>query len=215
MKSSNAIPRSVGISIILCVVTACVYWLFFVAPVKTGGEAVDHLKKFFDGTITVNKTIVIKASSDLTEVVVREENVNHTYEVTNSWFMSKKKIVLQGDFRCKVGYDFTNQAADLGNPFGLDISDDGKTISVRMPRPSVLSVEMTNYKIVEDENGFWNKITKEDRENAVNELQRGARAELEKSSVLDEVDDEFIRKIKNSFGVNAPWGLQVKREIIP
>jgi hypothetical protein len=73
MKSSRAIPWSIGIAIVLIAMTACAYWLFFLAPLKTGGEVARKFKEFFDGTITVNKTVFIKGSSNLTELAVREK----------------------------------------------------------------------------------------------------------------------------------------------
>ena len=84
-----------------------------------------------------------------------------------------------------------------------------------MPKPTILSVEMTNYKIIEDSNGLWNKISKDDREKAVNALQRGARTNLEKTGILDEVDGAFFQQIKDALGYSAPIGLKVIREPIP
>jgi len=215
MKSSRAIPWSIGIAIILFAITACAYWFFFVAPLKTGGEVARALKGFFDGTITVNKTVFIKGASNMTELAVREKNITYTYELTNSWWGSKKKIVLKGEFRGKAGYDLTDQITDPKNPWGIDVSDDGKVITSQMPKPTILSVEMTNYKIVEDSSGLWNKISKDDREKAVNDLQRGARTEMEKTGILDEVDGAFIKQIEDALGHNAPIGLKVIREPIP
>jgi hypothetical protein len=215
MKSSRAIPWSIGIAIVLIAMTACAYWLFFLAPLKTGGEVARKFKEFFDGTITVNKTVFIKGSSNLTELAVREKNITYTYDLTNSWWGSKKKIVLRGEFRGKAGYDFTDQITDPKNPWGIDVSEDGKIITARVPKPTILSMEMTNYKIIEDSNGIWNKISKDDREKAVNALQRGARTNLEKTGILDEVDGAFLQQIKDALGYSAPIGLKVIREPIP
>jgi Protein of unknown function (DUF4230) len=215
MKSSRSIPWSIGIAIILFAITASIYFLVFLAPLKTGGEVARTLKEFFDGTITVNKTVFIKGSNNMTELAVREKNITYTYDLTNSWWGSKKKIVLRGEFRGKAGYDFTDQIIDPKNPWGIDVSENGKVITARMPKPSILSVEMTNYKIIEDSNGLWNKISKDDREKAVNALQSGARTELGKTGILDEVDGAFIKQIEDALGYSAPIGLKVIREQIP
>lgn len=214
---SRAIPRAIGIAVILLTITASVYWLFFVAPVKTGSEVAKALKEAlnFNGTITVNKTIFIQGDRNITELAIREKNITHKYSMTHKWMGSTKKIVLRGDFRCKAGYDLTSTIVDPKNPWGLDISNDGKTVTVRMPQPSILSVEMTDYKIVEDSNGLWNKISKDDRENAVNALQRGARQELEKTGILNEIDGAFMKQIEDALGYRAPIGLEVVREPIP
>lgn len=214
---SRAIPRAIGIAVILLAMTTSVYWIFFVAPVKTGSEVAKALKEAlnFNGTITVNKTVFIQGDKNINELAVREKNITHTFSMTHKWMGSTKKIVLRGDFRCKAGYDLTSKGVDPRNPWGLDISNDGKTITVRMPSPSILSVEMTDYKIVEDSNGLWNKISKDDRENAVNGLQRGAKSELEKAGILNEIDGAFMKQIEDALGYRAPIGLEVIREPIP
>lgn len=217
MKSSRAIPWAIGISVIILTITACAYWMLFVAPVKTGQEVVRTLSETlnFKGTMTVNKTVVIHGDRDLTELTIREKNITHTHEMTHRWMGSTKKITLQGRFRGKAGYDFTNRITDPTNPWGIDVSEDGKVITASLPGPSLLSVEMTDYKILEDSDGIWNRINKEDRENAVNTLQRGARTELEKSGILDEVDGAFLQQIKDALGHRAPMGLEVIRQPIP
>jgi hypothetical protein len=212
---SRAIPRAIGMAVILLAITASVYWLFFVAPIKTTSDLAEALKQVCRATITVNKTVIIQGDKDLTELAIREKNITHTYSMTHRWMGSTKKIVLRGHFRCKAGYDLTSKGVDPRNPWGLDISNHGKTITVRMPQPSILSVEMTDYKILEDSNGLWNKISKDDRENAVNALQRGARDELEKTGILNEIDGAFMKQIEDALGYRAPIGLEVIREPIP
>jgi hypothetical protein len=215
MKSSRAIPWSIGIAIIFFAITACAYWLFFVAPLKKGGEVAKVIGELLKTEITVNQTVFIKGDKTLTELAIQEKNITYTFDMTHRWLWSTKKIVMRGEFRGKAGYDFTDKITDPKNPWGIDVSNDGKTITSRMPKPTILSVEMTNYKIIEDSDGLWNKISKDDREKAVNALQSGARTEMEKTGILDEVDGAFIKQIEDALGYNAPIGLKVIREPIP
>jgi len=217
MKSSRAIPWAIGIAIIIITISASIYWMLFQAPVRATGQWVDVFKEAlnFNGRITVNQTVFIEGNTDITELAIREKAFTYRYEWKHQWGGSTKIIELEGAFRGKAGYDLTGQLADPQNPWGIDISEEGRVITARMPAPAILSVEMINYKILEDKSGIWNRVKSEDRENAVNGLQRGARRELRQSGILQEVDGAFIKQIEDAAKKSAPSDFKVIREPIP
>jgi len=53
-----------------------------------------------------------------------------------------------------------------------------------MPAPKLLSVQMDSFQVVEDENGWWNRITEKDRTEGVRTLQARARDQSEASGIL-------------------------------
>lgn len=213
MEKSKAIPRAVGIVLVLIGITACIYWLTFAAPVKTGKDIVEAIKEGmnFNGRITLRETTVYEADRDITELAIREKNYSYTYQWEHSWAGSTKQLKLQGRFRGKAGYDFTGELKDPQNPWGIEVSEDG-TVTARMPEPTVLSVEMVDYQILEDSNGMWNKVSKEDREKAVNQLQRGAKQRFAESRVLEEVDATFMQQIEDALAGFEESKVRVIRE---
>ena len=57
---------------------------------------------------------------------------------------------------------------------------------------------MNTYKIINDENGWWNRVTDQDREEAFYRLRTAARNAAEDSGILEEASataEERIREI--------------------
>jgi len=71
-------------------------------------------------------------------------------------------------------------------------------IQASLPEPRILSVEMNICKIIKDENGWWNRVTDQDREEAFYRLRTAARKAAEDSEILEEARataEERIREI--------------------
>lgn len=221
MRTSRILTWAIGISIIILSASAAIYWIFFRAPIEAiatsasvGNKIVGDLKEFlnFDGRITINGTTVIERNRDVTELAIREKTFEHRHEWKHTWGGSTKVIELKGSFTGKAGYDFTGETLDSTNPWGIDVSEDGNRITVKMPKPSILSVETSRYEILTDEDGLWNKVSKDDRQEAVNALLRDARAELENSGILDEVDGAFLQRIEEAVRRNGPQTFEIIRQ---
>jgi hypothetical protein len=58
-----------------------------------------------------------------------------------------------------------------------------------------LSLEMTSYKVLVDDNGWWNNITSADRENAINAMQTEARTKATRSGLLEEAKAKFRQEL--------------------
>ena len=57
----------------------------------------------------------------------------------------------------------------------MEISEDGKKVTLHHNEPQLLSCEMKKLYVLKDENGWWNKLQPKERESAQNELLRQAR----------------------------------------
>ena len=242
MRSSRAIPWAIGLAIIIIASTGAAYFFITRVPGDASDELIESVAKGADvvidktrdaknlaketaseikngmnlnGRITVGKTVISEGNRDITELTVRELTFTHTYAWTHDWAGSTKKLEVKGTFKGKAGYDLTGRWADPKSLWGIDVAEDGKMITARVPQPSILSVEMTNYEIIKDDDGLWNKISKEDRQLAVNGLQQGARTEIEKTGILEEVDTAFMKQIEDAARKSAPSGFKVIREKLP
>ena len=85
-------------------------------------------------------------------------------------------------------------------------------VRATMPAPKILSVQMNTYNVLRDEDGWWNKISPGDRENAVQELQRVARDKAQSSGMLDEARSSIEQRIREIVERNSapvefiyPW----------
>ncbi len=138
----------------------------------------------FTPQITVNGVTEIEQATSVMELATVSQGVTEHYQWSQSWLGSTKDIELSGLFHAKAGFD-------LHKPCLISVQN-GR-ISAMLPEPKLLSIEMDkdSFKVVRDEDGWWNKITSEDREKAFAAMQEEARAKAEQSGILDEAKTRF------------------------
>ena len=113
------------------------------------------------------------------------------YSWKHTWVGSTKELQLTGAFTVKAGFD-------LQDEFVLTVIPKPLHVTAALPPPKVLSVQMDTFLVVRDESGWWNKISGQDRQNAVNELRKKARAKAESSGILEDARanvEASLRKI--------------------
>ncbi len=111
----------------------------------------------------------------------------HIYQST--WAYSTKTMEMYGVFTAKAGFDLTQ-------PFVVKIQRMPLKVFVKLPQPKLLSLQMDNYHILRDEDGYWNKLDASERESAVTELQKNARQKVLGSPLLAEAKAELEKRIR-------------------
>jgi hypothetical protein len=96
---------------------------------------------------------------------------------------------LYGVFTAKAGFD-------LKQPFIVRIQKSPPKLFVHLPEPKLLSLEMDNYHILRDEDGYWNKIDTTEREAAMDHLKTNARQKVLASPLLSEAKTELEKRIQ-------------------
>jgi hypothetical protein len=173
--------------------TVAAYRLLIQAPAKLAQVTADGLRSFFQVTprVTVNDVVVIEQNSPILEIATVSRPLLIDHEWAHTWLGSTKTVHVRGVFTAKAGYD-------LRKPFELRISGSPLRVAARLPRPQLLSLQMDSYEVVQDESGWWNRLTEADRTNAVTTLQALARQKAEGSGILEEVGrsaEERIREL--------------------
>ncbi len=142
-----------------------------------GEPAVELAKRIADGVarrlqfrpeVRIDRETVLEGETPVLELATVRREFAHEYAWEHQWLGSTKRIRLRGMFAAKAGYD-------LNENFYFQIDSDDLQVEVGLPEPRVLGVEMAAYR-AEEEEGFWNKLSAEEREQAVNELLSSARA---------------------------------------
>ncbi|MBN1408998.1 MAG: DUF4230 domain-containing protein [Calditrichaceae bacterium] len=125
--------------------------------------------------VTTENTVIFEEQAAILEVAVYSQRLVHDFAYSNTWMGSTKRLHLRGVFLAKFGFNLKTQnfSIDIAKS---DSSDSAYNLTFMMPKPILLSFEMENYRIIEDKDGWWNKINKTEREIAVNRL-RGAAME--------------------------------------
>ena len=186
------LPRAVSISIVLVVLTLCAAWLMR-SCARMPGEAgraaaepaVELAKRIADGVsrrlqfrpeVRIDQVTVLERETPVLELATVRREFAHDYEWEHQWLGTTKRLHLRGTFAAKAGYD-------LNEKFYFEINSDDLQVELGLPEPRVLGVEMIAYR-AEEEEGYWNKLSAEEREQAVNALLASARAVAAKDAAL-------------------------------
>lgn len=182
-----------------------------------GRECFEDLKNGLkiNPRVTIGSIVFIEGNREISEHAFVEKRFTYSYEKKTDFAYSTKKIELEGTFLGKAGYSMNGLPDDPTNIFEINISEDGKRVTVRLPAPEILSVEMIDFKIVTDEDGYWNKISKDDRESAVNALKAGSRRSLAKTDILGKADQIFYDRIQSAIRKHGSTDVTISRTSLP
>lgn len=141
--------------------------------VDLAGRIVDSLERRLNLRPEVRIDSRTEATFDRAglKLVTLEREFTHEFRWEDKWLHSTKAIMLRGRFSAAAGFD-------LGETFFLDINSHDLSVDLSLPEPRLISCELIGYTAEEDD-GWWNRITKEERHRAVNELVAAARSKME------------------------------------
>lgn len=188
------IPRVVSVAVVLVVLTLCATWLMR-SCARMPGEAasaavepaIELARRMTDGVarrlqfrpeVRVDRVTVLEAEVPVLELTTVRRDFTHDYEWEHQWLGSTKRLRLRGTFAARAGFD-------LQEGFRLEVDSRDLQVAAEWPAPRVLGVEMTGYA-AEEEQGFWNRLSAEERAEAVNALLASARASAERDGALKE-----------------------------
>lgn len=217
--------KFISIGLVVCAIIFLVWWgiysMVYRGPVElarglrqettqAGSDFIDLARNIgrdiakvlqFTPQVTVNGVTIVEANRPILELATVERKSQVRYKWEHSWMGSKKMLELEALVRVKAGFD-------LKEPFLISIDSHNATVTATMPPSKVLSVEMISYKVLEDKNGWWNRVTADDREQALQALMRQARQSVGKSDILAEADRsmrERIEEIMDRNGKKMPF----------
>ena len=177
------IPRAISMAIVLIVLTLCATWLMR-SCARMPGEAaqaaaepaVELARRVVDGIarrlqfrpeVRVDQVTILQAETPVLELATVRREFAHEYVWEHQWLGSTKRLHLRGTFAAKAG-------VDLNEKFYLEVDSRDLRIKAEFAEPRVLGVELLAYR-AEEEEGYWNKLGAEEREQAVNALIASAR----------------------------------------
>lgn len=168
-----------------------VYLLLVRTPADVARNLADGIGRTFNFTpqVKIEETVVIEQNTPIAELATVARDLMVEYSWSHRWLGSTKTIRLRGTYTAKAGFD-------LKQPFSLTIRTSPLRVQARMPAPKLLSLQMNSYTIIEDESGWWNRISDADREQAVQELQRVAFEKATRSGMLAEAASTVEQRIR-------------------
>lgn len=139
--------------------------------------------------ITVNNRVVISESHAIAELATASKTISVDTTVTSTWLHSTKTISVHGVFVAKAGFD-------LNRLFKVDIRSKPDLITVTLPNPRILSLELTQSEITDEKGGLVNWLTPEDHEAALKQLTDVAKLEITTSTIRQSAKDEMEKRIR-------------------
>lgn len=225
--STHSRVYAVGLSgaAILAVIFAGVYCLVYRGPqevaVTAKNESLDALSKGYDlarrvgadirdalqlrPKVVVGERTIMERSSDQAELVTISQVLEHTHTFEHNWAGSTKRLEIKGVFMAKAGFS-------VDGLFAIRVSEDGSVVSIQHGPPRIISCELQEVIVVKDENGYWNKLTVEDRQNAQNALIQGARKAAADSGLFTKASENLRKRLEP---LEAKHGVKLQDTPLP
>jgi hypothetical protein len=169
---------------------------FFERSMKGTGEGIDKVLSALtnsDTRITEGRAELV-SQTDISELALLELKMSATRRFENESYVLKylptgtKHLIAQGHYRITAGYRL-EPGVSLQVENGIPIA--------RFPEPEVLGVEMIDFEILSEKDGWANGITPSDRATLLRELRQQMRIEAEKSGVLDMVEATLTTRLRD------------------
>ena len=174
--------------------------------VREIGEAVKDVTQL-QPRIVESTTVVVEGSRQTFELALLDRSQLTEYRYESTWAGSRKTLHVKAHFHIKAGYKLAD-----GRWF-VKIAPDGSGFQVAMPPATVLSCEQSDFQVLEDVDGWWNKLSKEERSMVVNRLKEKALQEANQGTFLQETEEALLhrleesarrRQIKGPVGIHSP-----------
>jgi len=202
--------------ILLVLVTMLICFIlalqFFVYESARAVREISHgisqeFKNAFDTTplITVNNRVVVSESHAIAELATASRTLSTETTLTSTWLHSTKTISVRGVFVGKAGFD-------LNESVKIDLRTTSKQVTITLPEPKILSVEMTQSEITDQQGGIVNWLSPDDYQAALKQLNDVAKQQLVASSIQQAAKDEMEKRIR---AMAALKGLPVKIQYEP
>jgi hypothetical protein len=155
------------------------------------------------GALTSSDTRIVEgraevvSQQEVTELALLELRMAATRRFENESFILKylsagtKRLIIRGDYRITAGYR-------LEPGVSLRVADD--TLVAAFPPPAILGVELIDFEVLSERDGWWNEVTGADRARLLRELRRQMRREAAESGTLDLVDSTLESRLHQLIG---------------
>jgi hypothetical protein len=196
--STRIVLISAAVSVAALAIALAVYVIVVKVPTDLAHNVAEGVRHNFNFTpeVRLNETVVVQQSAPILELATVSKSLMVEETYTHTFLGSTKILVVRGIFTAKAGYD-------LNQKFLLRITTNPTKITAEFPEPKLLSLEMTRYEVVRDESGWWNYITREEREAAVNRLQDKARQQALASGLLRDAQTLMERELHTLLGAHG------------
>jgi hypothetical protein len=157
------------------------------------------------GAITSTETRIVEGraeiieTSEISELSLMEMKMSATRTIEKTENLSflplgTKRLIVRGHYQVKGGYRLKS---------GVSLRmEKGKPVA-RFPKPEILSVELVDFDVLNEDSGWFNKVQPEDRAQILRELREQMRGEAEKCGLLDSVEATLRTRLRDLLGAES------------
>ena len=126
---------------------------------------------FQPNNTTVNHSVVVERVQKVAKLVSSETTLRDVIIYEDTWYGSTKRALVVVTGKVLAGIDL-----DKGS--SVQIDEKAKKITITLPQPGILGIEITEMKTYDEQRGLWNPFNAADRD----ALFQRSREQLEKTS---------------------------------
>ena len=144
----------------------------------------------------VTQSVAVQRVDKVAKLVTSETTLRDVVVYENTWYGSTKKALVVVTGKVMAGINL-----DRGRD--VQINDQSKLITITLPRPEVLAVEITDLRTYDEQRGWWNPFTSADHD-AIYKLARDKFAESGNELKLAETARESASQLlENMFATDG------------
>ncbi len=195
------------LSLAIALAAASLYYFLFKLPQEHSQKAVAATEKMarkiahefqrafgFTPEIFVRDSVIIGVASPILELATVSKSIVAETSFGEKDALTSYTVVVKGDYLVKAGYD-------LRKRFRITVTEQG--ISAEFPEPEILSVELLDYKIL-NEGGtldmFWKRTSKQAiQEVALKRNKERAAQAADSSGILNEAREKLLLQTQSIF----------------
>ena len=122
-------------------------------------------------TTTLSHSVVVERVQKVAKLVSSETTLRDVIIYEDTWYGSTKRSLVVVTGKVLAGIDLEPGSS-------VEIDEKARRISITLPQPDILGIEITEMKTYDEQRGLWNPFNAADRD----ALFQRAREQLEKAS---------------------------------
>lgn len=152
----------------------------------------------------VNHSVVVERVQKVAKLVSSETTLRDVVIYEDTWYGSTKRslVVVTGKVLAGINLD---------SGTSVQIDDKARRITITLPQPQILGIEITEMKTYDEQRGLWNPFNASDRD----AIFQNAREQLEKTSrdlKITETTQQSARELLQGMFASNGYSVEVGYE---
>lgn len=164
---------------------------------------IDWKKKLFNipdieklNSTKIDQAVVVEKIQKVAKLVTTEVTLRDVINYENTWYGSTKRSLVVITGRVAAGVNL-----DAGT--AVNINDQAKKITITLPEPTILSTEVTDIKTYDENSGYWNAFTPEDKDKIFRLGRDKITNTARELSLTKNAQQNLTELLNNMFNVNG------------